>query len=53
MARNHGLVEDPELDRAYGLAWEALFVGPCDPAAAEQALRTYATAVHDRIGSRP
>jgi hypothetical protein len=53
MARNHGLVEDPELDRAYGLAWEALFVGPCDPAAAEQALRTYAAAVHDRIGSRP
>ncbi|MDT7797484.1 MAG: hypothetical protein QOI78_917 [Actinomycetota bacterium] len=53
MARNHGLVEDPELDRAYGSAWEALFVGPCDPAAAEQALKTYAAAVHGRIGSRP
>jgi hypothetical protein len=53
MARNHDLVEDPELDRAYGLAWNALWVAPCDLDVAEQALKTYAAAVRRRIGSRP
>jgi hypothetical protein len=53
MAINHGRVEDPELDRAYGQAWEALFVAPCDLDTAEQALTAYAAAVHARIGSRP
>ncbi|MFG1644065.1 trypsin-like peptidase domain-containing protein [Amycolatopsis sp. NPDC049252] len=53
MAVNHGRVEDPELDRAYGQAWEALFVAPCDLDAAERALTAYAAAVHARTGSRP
>ncbi|MEV6872358.1 trypsin-like peptidase domain-containing protein [Amycolatopsis sp. NPDC051128] len=53
MARNHGLVEDPELDRTYGLAWNALWVAPGDLDAAERALKTYAAAVRRRIWSRP
>ncbi|WNV85472.1 serine protease [Umezawaea sp. Da 62-37] len=53
MALNHGRVEDPELDLAYGRAWEALFVAPCDLEAAERALNAYAAAVHRRSGGHP
>jgi len=52
MARNHDLVEEPVLDKAYGPAWKLLFEGPCELEAAVAAVDDYATAVRGRIEGR-
>ncbi|MEV6905745.1 serine protease [Amycolatopsis sp. NPDC051071] len=49
MARNSGFVEDVELDAAYAPAWRMLFEGPCDLAAAADAVEQYANTVRKRI----
>lgn len=49
MARNGGFVEDVELDAAYAPAWRMLFEGPCDLAAAADAVDEYANTVRKRI----
>ncbi len=53
MARNHDLIENPELEKAYGHAWQLLFEGPCDLETAAAAVDAYATAVRGRIEAYP
>ncbi|MEU5259551.1 serine protease [Amycolatopsis sp. NPDC021455] len=53
MAFDHGLVEDPRLDRLYGVAEKALADAPIDQDKAERAVKAYVTAVRDRSAGRP
>ncbi|MFP5317733.1 MAG: hypothetical protein ACLGI2_05495 [Acidimicrobiia bacterium] len=49
-AAAQGRAEDPSLARLYGLARDALYVGPCDLGAAEDRVQEYLAAVN-RAGS--
>jgi hypothetical protein len=48
-----GKAEDPGLTRLYGLARDALYVGPCDVDAAEDRVQEYLAAVNRGGGTAP
>ncbi|AEK44765.1 hypothetical protein RAM_31450 [Amycolatopsis mediterranei S699] len=52
LAREHGLVGDPEIEQAYTPAKRLLIDGPCELTAAATAVDTYAAAVRARIEDR-
>jgi hypothetical protein len=52
LAREHGLVGDPEVEQAYIPAKRLLIDGPCELTAAATAVDTYAAAVRARIEDR-
>jgi hypothetical protein len=49
----HGRDEDPELDKLYSAAKDALYTAPCDLSAAESIVREYVTAVNAGREGRP